>query len=50
MEIHTIKTKQEYEIALEQIDRLLNSSETLENTEKLEIISIANPIRFRTVV
>ena len=40
MEIHTIKTKQEYEIALEQIDRLLNSSETLENTEKLEIISI----------
>ena len=24
MEIHTIKTKQEYKIALEQIDKLLN--------------------------
>lgn len=40
MEIHTIKTEQEYQVALEQIDKLLNTSETPENTEQLEILSI----------
>jgi HTH-type transcriptional regulator/antitoxin HigA len=40
MEIHTIKTEQKYQLALEQIDKLLNTSETPENTEQLEILSI----------
>jgi HTH-type transcriptional regulator/antitoxin HigA len=40
MEIHTIKTERDYQIALEQIDKLLNTSETSENTEQLEILSI----------
>lgn len=37
MKINTIKTEQDYQIALEQIDKLLNASE---NTEQLEILSI----------
>lgn len=40
MEIHTIKTELDYQTALEQIDQLLTASETSENTEKLEILSI----------
>lgn len=40
MEIHTIKTEQEYEIALQQIEKLLDAIETPENTEPLELLSI----------
>jgi HTH-type transcriptional regulator / antitoxin HigA len=40
MEVHTIKTEKEYQLALEKIDALLLAPQTEENTEQLEIISI----------
>ncbi|WP_316354042.1 helix-turn-helix domain-containing protein [Candidatus Trichorickettsia mobilis] len=40
MEIHTIKTEQEYENALQIIDQLLDAAENSERAEQLEILSI----------
>ena len=40
MEIHTIKTEKEYEIALQKINKLLNASENSKQAEQLEILSI----------
>lgn len=40
MEIHTIKTEKEYEVALQQIDNLLDAKENSKQAEQLEILSI----------
>lgn len=40
MEIHIIKTEQEYQFALKQIDDLLEAKENSKQAEQLEILSI----------
>lgn len=40
MELHTIKTEEEYNKAMEIVDSLINSPENSEESETLELISI----------
>ena len=40
MELHTIKTEEEYNGAMAMIDSLINAPENSEDSEKLELFSI----------